>query len=100
MLTSGIIPNPKPLFDPHEMALRGRVGAYRLHATHDPKQTTSKARETFLAKFEREVDPDGTLPDEEQCRRAEYARKAHFARLALASAQARRRRKQEKAAAR
>lgn len=68
--------------DVADMALRGRIGAYRLHATHDPRETMQKARETFLARFEREVDPDGTLPEDERQRRAEYARRAYFARLA------------------
>ena len=49
---------PTPSFDPREMALRGRIGAYRLHATHDPKETTKAAREAFMARFEREVDPE------------------------------------------
>ncbi len=80
-------------FDPAEMALRGRIGAYRLHATHDPKETTQAARVAFLATFEDEVDPDRVLPEEERLRRAEAARKAHFAKLAYLSAQARRRRK-------
>jgi len=71
-------------FDPAEMALRGRIGAYRLHATHDPRETTRKARERFLERFEWEVDPDGALPKDERSRRAEYARKAYFARLARA----------------
>jgi len=74
---------------PTEMALRGRIGAFALHARYDPRETTRAARETFLAKFEREVDPDGVLPTGERKRRAEYARKAHFARLALASARSR-----------
>ena len=69
-------------FDPAEMALRGRIGAYRLHATHDPRETTRRARESFLARFEREVDPRGELPDPERRRRALYARRAYFARLA------------------
>jgi len=43
-----------------------------------------------MARFEREVDPDGTLPPEERARRAEHKRKAYFARLALKSAKARR----------
>jgi hypothetical protein len=80
-------------FDPSEMALRGRIGAYTTHARHDPKQTTAKARETFLARFERDVDPDGVLPEGERLRRAESARKAYFARLAHASAKARRKRR-------
>lgn len=45
-----------------------------------------------MAKFEREVDPDGILTPAERTRRAESARKAYFARLALKSATARRRR--------
>ncbi|WP_245612650.1 hypothetical protein [Actinotalea ferrariae] len=43
-----------------------------------------------MAKFERQVDPEGTLAPDERARRAEHARKAHFARLALKSARARR----------
>jgi hypothetical protein len=75
---------------PERASLLGRIGALVLHARHDAKATTAKARETFLNKFEKEVDPDGTLPPEERARRAEYARKAHFAHLALKSADARR----------
>ena len=82
-------------YDPKEMARRGRIGAYRLHATHDPKETTKAAREAFMARFEREVDPDGTLTPEERARRAEAARKAYFAQLAHKSAKARRRRPQK-----
>lgn len=47
----------------------------------------------MLDKFEREVDPDGVLAPAERARRAAHARKAYFARLALKSAQARRRRR-------
>ncbi len=79
--------------DPNEMALRGRVGAFRLHATHDPRETTARARAAFLARFEAEVDPDGELDPGERRRRAQAARRAYFARLALRSAQARRRRR-------
>ena len=79
-------------YDPQEMARRGRIGAYRLHATHSPNETTKAAREAFMARFEREVDPDGTLAPEERTRRAEAARKAYFAQLAHKSAKARRRR--------
>jgi hypothetical protein len=85
-------------FDPVEMARRGRIGAFRLHATHDPRETTAAARSTFLAKFEAQVDPDGTLPPEERQRRACYARKAHFVRLARLSAIARSGKKTQKGA--
>jgi hypothetical protein len=76
-------------FDPTEMALRGRIGAFIQHSRHDSRESTAKARKAFLASFERQVDPDGVLPEVERRRRAEHARKAYFARLALASARAR-----------
>ena len=77
------------MLTPQEAALRGRLGAYTLHSRRDPRETTAKAREAYLSRFEHEVDPDRVLPEAERRRRAEYARKAHFARLALASARAR-----------
>ena len=46
----------------------------------------------MLDKFETQVYPEGILPPAERARRAEHARKAHFQRLALKSARARRRR--------
>ncbi len=80
-------------FDPEEMARRGRIGAHVTHSRHDPRETTAKARATFMGRFERQVDPGLALPEEERRRRAEHARKAHFARLARLSADARRRKK-------
>jgi hypothetical protein len=72
-------------------ALRGRIGGYALAATRDPREYTGPARRAFLAKFEREVDPAGSLPAAERLRRAEAAKRAHFARMALAAAKKRRR---------
>ena len=69
--------------DPKDMALRGRIGAFRLHAAHDPRMTTAHARAVFLARFEAEVDPDGVLDPRERQRRALAARRAYFARLAV-----------------
>ena len=62
------------------------------HPQRDPGGTarTQPGRDAFLARFEHEVDPDGQLTPEERSRRAESLRKAYFARLALKSAQARR----------
>ena len=73
-----------------DMALRGRIGAFALHASHDSREITAPARRAFLARFETEVDPDGTLPPAERARRAGMARKAYFTRLAYLSAKARR----------
>lgn len=76
-----------------DLVLRGRIGAHVLHARYDSRALTAKARAAFLTGFERKVDPDGLLPPEERRRRAAHLRAAHFARLALLSAQARRRRR-------
>jgi len=81
---------------PAERTLRARIGAYTLHARRNPLETTAKARRAFLSKFETEVDPEGLLAPAERQRRAEAARKAHFTRLALRSAQARRKRKSDR----
>lgn len=72
--------------------MRARAAAFALHARTDPRETTRPARHAFLARFEREVDPDGVLPESERWRRAEAARKAYFTALALKSSQARRKR--------
>jgi hypothetical protein len=76
---------------PARRALRARMAAHHLHAgIPDAAAHTAPARAAFLARFEREVDPDGTLDPGERARRAEHARKAYFLRLALASAHSRR----------
>lgn len=75
---------------PTERSMRARVAAYRMHATHDPRETTSKARSTFMRSFEKAVDPMGCLTVQERQRRADAARKAHFTALALKSARSRR----------
>jgi hypothetical protein len=75
---------------PGERVLRARMAAYVLHSRYDSKELTAAARRAFNDRFEREVDPDGTLSPDERQRRAEAAKKAYFTRLALRSAQARR----------
>lgn len=79
--------------DPADLRLQGRIGALKLHALRDPRETTVKARQVFRDSFERMVDPSCTLPLEERRRRADFARRAHYARLARLSAQARRSRR-------
>ena len=69
--------------------LRAKMGGLALAAKADPRIYTAPARAAALARFEREVDPQGVLPLEERARRAEAARKLHFTGLALASAKAR-----------
>ena len=75
-----------------EASLRGRIAAHVMHARNSPEAITAPARAAFLGKFEREADPDGTLDPAERARRAYHLRQAHFLRLALASAKARRER--------
>ena len=75
---------------PVERSLRARLAAYAMHARHDTRRTSANGRAAFLARFEREVDPDGRLHPEERARRAEQARRAYFTRLALAATKARR----------
>ncbi|WP_327066764.1 hypothetical protein [Kitasatospora sp. NBC_01302] len=77
--------------DPTERTLRAKLAAHVSWAnTPDPASRTAKARAAQLTRFEREVDPDNQLSDEERTRRAEHAKKAYYTRLALRSAQARR----------
>lgn len=72
--------------------IAGRIGAHESWArTEDRTARTRNAREAFMARFERQVDPDGVLSPADRAARAEHARKAHFARLAMKSAAARRR---------
>lgn len=74
----------------NERTLAGRIGAFSLHAQRDARETTEAARRAFLGKFEAQVDPEGVLPPQERQRRAAAARSAHFARMSLKSAKARR----------
>lgn len=76
---------------PEQRSLRARIGAHTLHA--QGKTSTGAATAAFLTRFEREVDPDATLPPEVRAKRATAARRAYFARLALASSRARSKKK-------
>ena len=77
--------------------MAGRAGALRSWAnTGDKTARTQPARDAFLERFEREVDPEGKLPEKQRTERAIYARRAYMIELARRSAQVRR----EKARAR
>lgn len=70
----------------NEASLRGKIAVHESWAnTHDRPARTAPARAAFDRKF---LDQAGGDPV-----KAEHLRKAHFARLALKSAQARRRAK-------
>lgn len=84
---------------PAERSLRGRMAVHRSWAnTADRSARTARGRSAFEARFERQVDPEGVLPAAELRRRAEAARRAYFAELALKSSQARRRKTRPAAA--
>lgn len=83
-----VISKPQP--DPRR-SLQSRINAHILHATHSSVELTAAARRKFLSRFEEQVDPNFTLPIAEREKRARHARKAYFTRLALKSAEARRR---------
>jgi len=72
---------------PSQRTLRARIAAFELHTAGGT--TTVAARAAFRGSFEVQVDPNGVLTDAERQRRAEYARRAHMTRLALASSRAR-----------
>jgi hypothetical protein len=79
------------MLTPSEKSLRGQIAVHESWArTPDRSARTANARKAMLDKFEQQVDPDGTLPPAERAQRAEHARKAHYKRLALKSAKARR----------
>ncbi len=77
--------------DPVSRSLIAQIAAHESWArTPDRAARTANARKAQLDRFEREVDPDGILPPAERALRAASARKAYYLRLALKSAQARR----------
>lgn len=82
-------------------AMAGRVGGFARAARYDGREMTAAARERFAASFRDghacKVCPEVTLPvellPEERDRRAEALRRGHYARVALASATARAKKK-------
>ncbi len=73
-------------------AARARMAAHHLHSKiKDPKAHTAAARKAFMVdRFERQVDPDRLLPPDERARLADHARRAHFIKMAIRSAEVRR----------
>lgn len=71
-------------------ALAARIAAHTSWAlTPDRAARTRPARDAFLARFEKQVDPDNVLTPQERHLRAESAKRAYFQGLALSSAKAR-----------
>jgi hypothetical protein len=83
-----------PARNPNDRALVARIAANTRWASEaDRTAATTPGRDAFQKHFETLVDPDGVLSPDERSKRASNARRAHFQRLALRSAQARRARK-------
>jgi hypothetical protein len=79
---------------PEQRSLAARAAAHAQWAKErDRTARTATARKAFMDRFEREVDPDGSLDPVERARRATNARTAYYLRLSLKSALARAARK-------
>lgn len=75
-------------------SLRGQIMAHESWArTADRAARTAPARLALRARFEKLVDPDGVYPNDVREKMAESARKAHYRKMALKSAQVRAARK-------
>jgi hypothetical protein len=77
-----------PSKSPHVRSLVSSIGAHALHSKYDSRELTKSARVRFDERFYVDIPTDP--PQAERDRRAAHARKAYFARLALASVKARR----------
>lgn len=69
--------------------IRAQIAANSRWSKEDPAASAARGQAGLLARFEREVDPEGTLSPAERARRAQSALRAHMQRLALASSKAR-----------
>lgn len=83
---------------PTERSLRSRLASFESWAkTADRAARTAPARTAQLARFAAKVDPDGTMTPTARAAAAEAAMRAHYTRMALASARSRRERSAKRA---
>jgi hypothetical protein len=69
---------------PAEKSLASRIGAHTSWAnTPNRNARMAPARAGFMAKFERQVDPDGVMDPADRAKAAESAMKAHMSQLRL-----------------
>lgn len=83
------------MLSPTERTLRARAAAHALHARGGT--STSAGTAAFMARFDREVDPEGQLDPAERARRADHARKSYMSKLALKASRSRSRPTQKNA---
>ena len=63
------MPSPRDGLTPAERTLRSRVAAHKSwENTTNPTARTAPGRAAFLDRFERQIDPDGTLPPAERAK--------------------------------
>jgi hypothetical protein len=81
---------------PEQRRRRARIAAHASWAaTTDRSARTAAGTKAFLDRFERQVDPEGTLPADIRTAMARHARTAYMLQLAERSAAARKRRTQK-----
>lgn len=69
---------------PEQRILRAKMGAAALHSQYSGQELTRKATEASqITRFEKQVDPNNELSEEERTKRATQARKAYMRGLAL-----------------
>ena len=78
---------------PGERSLRASLAANARWAKTSRADASGQARKGQQRRFEAGVDPEGVLSPVERAARADNARRAHMRRMALRSAQVRRRRR-------
>jgi hypothetical protein len=89
-----------PAATPEERVLAARIAAAERWAhTPDRSAATAPARSGLRAKYAREVDPDGILPEAERERRVDSLMTAHQLRMTLRAAASRRRAREQLAKA-
>lgn len=71
-------------------ALRASIGGLTTVLRYGPDEVAARARAGLDARFEREVDPDGSMEPAKRARLVELARTRYYRRLAFKSAEVRR----------
>jgi hypothetical protein len=75
---------------PGQRSLRARTAAHASWAnTSNPAARTRPGAQAAFRRFEDQVDPDRTLPEDERYRRAKSAQRAHMSAIAQKSVKSR-----------
>jgi hypothetical protein len=88
----------KKTLDSERAAYLGHIGGNTTTARYGGYAMTARLRDGLEASWLRKADPDGVLSESERRQRADALKRAHYARITLASIQARQARSQMKKA--